>query len=237
MILAVLVLAVEGYFGYRWYERYYGDSASGPVSSAQSGATSGSKPTLEPGGAPSEDRSGGTTTLVHRATVENIVDNSTYVDNPAANGNPDAVILVTQVWQPDGTAVNAHPTGVWYDENRGGRWAIFNQDLEPMPNNAVFNVVISEKPGEDVFVHRATTDNTDGESSYVDHPMANAAPNAVLSITPNWNPGGGAGVYENHPVGVWYDADLERWAVRNGDLAAMSDGAAFSISVMGGNQG
>ena len=223
LVLAVLVLAVEGYFGYRWYQRYYGAPADTEVATSST-----------PGGGditrPEEPGAEGAA-LVHRATSENIVDNSTYVDHPASNGNPNAVLLVTQAWAPDGTPANPHPMGVWYDANRGGRWAIFNQDLSPMPVNAAFNVVVLEEPGGNTFVHRATRANTEGENTYIAHPSADGTPEAVLSVTPNWNPGGSNGSYEAHPVGVWYDTDRERWAIRNQDLAAMPN-AAFGVSVL-----
>lgn len=225
LVFAVLILVVEGYFGYRWYQRYHGEDArterAGP--SVPGGSTKGPEAGAEAGDA-----------LVHRADPGNIVENSTYIDDPAANGNPGAVLLVTQAWTLEGTPTNAHVTGVWYDENRGGRWAVFNQDLAPMPEGAVFNVVIMEKPGVNAFVHRSTPANTRDEGTYVDHPSVNATPEAVLSITPSWNPGGGYGRYNDHLVGVLYDADKERWVIRNEDLAAMPDGAAFGVSVLRG---
>ncbi len=85
--------------------------------------------------------------FVHRATSESVSSNSTYLDNRLINGNPDAVLSVTQNWNPgggDGT-YNDHPVGVWYDEG-AGRWAIFNQDRAPMPERAAFNVVVAAAP-------------------------------------------------------------------------------------------
>lgn len=87
--------------------------------------------------------------LVHTAGAENISDNSTYLDLPQTNGEPEAVISATQNWNPgtgSGT-YNDHPTGVWYDAGRE-RWAIFNQDRAPMPEGASFNVVIWSEPAE-----------------------------------------------------------------------------------------
>jgi hypothetical protein len=52
-----------------------------------------------------------------------------------------------------------------------------------------------------------------------------------VSVTQNWNPGGGRGVYNNHPVGVLYDEGVEKWAVYNRGGAPMPDGAAFNIAV------
>jgi hypothetical protein len=39
------------------------------------------------------------------------------------------------------------------------------------------------------------------------------------------------GVYNDHPVGVLYDEDSEKWAVRNLDGAPMPAGAAFNVAV------
>ena len=81
-----------------------------------------------------------------------------------------------------------------------------------------------------VYVHRATAENVSDNSTYLDNPLLNNNPNAVVSVTQNWNPGGGDGTYNDHPVGVWYDSSIERWAVFNQDRTAMPEGAAFNIS-------
>ena len=87
--------------------------------------------------------------FVHRATPENISANSTYLDDPLTNNNPDAILYVTQNWNPggNGDTYNDHPVGVWYDSSRQ-RWAIFNQDREAMPDGAAFNVAVLEEPTE-----------------------------------------------------------------------------------------
>ncbi len=109
--------------------------------------------------------------FVHRASSQNIVNNSTYIDDPYANQNPDAILLVERTLESGGrNADNTPPTGVWYDANRGGRWAIFDQDLSPMPEDATFEVEAWKEPSESVFVHRATSDNTVDNETYIDHP-------------------------------------------------------------------
>ncbi|MBA2694237.1 MAG: serine/threonine protein kinase [Rubrobacter sp.] len=81
--------------------------------------------------------------FVHRATPESVSGNSTYLDDPLVNGEPDALLLATQNWNPgeDSGTYNGHPVGVWYDPGRG-QWAIFNQDRAEMPEDAAFNVVV-----------------------------------------------------------------------------------------------
>lgn len=84
--------------------------------------------------------------FVHRATSESISANSTYLDDGPINGNPDAILSVTQNWNPEGDGVyNDHHVGVWYDTN-AKRWAIFNEDHAAMPEGAAFNVVVSIAP-------------------------------------------------------------------------------------------
>ena len=79
--------------------------------------------------------SGGTpAAFVH--TVSAAGSHVSVIDNPATNGNPTAIVMVTQFW----TAVyNAHPIGVYYTS---GKWAIFNEDIVDLPLNAKFNVLV-----------------------------------------------------------------------------------------------
>ncbi len=85
-----------------------------------------------------------------------------------------------------------------------------------------------------MFVHRATSENISSNSTYLDHPLINGNPDAILYVTQNWNPGGGGGTYNNHPVGVWYDAGRKRWAIFNQDRAQMPNRAAFNVVVLEG---
>ncbi|WP_376695648.1 DUF7452 domain-containing protein [Wenzhouxiangella sp. EGI_FJ10305] len=73
----------------------------------------------------------------HIARGANISNNWTWLRHPLLDGNPCARMQVTQ--SADQGVFNAHPIGIWYD---GSRWAIFNQDQLPMPENAAFHVII-----------------------------------------------------------------------------------------------
>ena len=94
---------------------------------------------------------------------------------------------------------------------------------EPTPGGAAFDAV---------FVHRATPENLSQNSTYLDNSLANGDPNVVLYVTQNWNPGGVGGTYNGHPIGVWYDPSLQRWAIFNQDLEVMPEGAAFNVAVL-----
>ena len=169
--------------------------------------------------------------FVHTATAANTSGNHTYIDHPLTNNNPNAIVLVTPNWNPGGVGntYNNHPIGVYYS---GGeqKWAVFNQDLASMPTGAAFNVLIPAT-GADAFVHTATAANITGNWTTIDHPLTNGNPNAIVLVTQNWNPSGGSGTYNNHPIGVWYSNSAQKWSVFNQDLASMPDGAAFNVIV------
>jgi hypothetical protein len=134
-----------------------------PVIVAQGG-----KPDVDPA-APSV--SSGATSLpgaqfVNTATAANISSNWTDIDHPLTNGNPNAIVMVTQNWNPAGVGgtYNDHPIGVWYHSS-AQKWAIFNQDQASMPEGAAFNVVVPPS-GADVFVHTATAGNIASNWTY-----------------------------------------------------------------------
>ena len=83
----------------------------------------------------------GSTSFIHIATASNSTLNYTDIDHPATNNNPDALILITPNWSPNGKGdtYNDHATGVWYHQ---GKWSIFNQDKVTMPAGAAFNVMV-----------------------------------------------------------------------------------------------
>jgi len=88
-----------------------------------------------------------------------------------------------------------------------------------------------------VFVHFVTAQNISGTfpcTTYIDHPLTNGNPNAILFVTHNWNPLGlpsAKGQFNNHPVGVWYAQGRQQWGIFDEDEAAMVEGVAFNVSV------
>lgn len=136
VVIGVLVLTVEGYFLYQLnQERTTTGSGSERVAEQYNSEQGSSGTNLDPSDL----------AYVHTATQDNTSQNSTYLDNPLINDNPDAIIQITQNWNPEGGngVYNDHTTGIWYDEN-AGRWAVFNQDQAELPEGAAFNVFVSE---------------------------------------------------------------------------------------------
>lgn len=85
--------------------------------------------------------------------------------------------------------------------------------------------------GTPVFIHRATADNITANWTTIDNALCNGDPNAILIVTPNYNPGGSGGTYNNHSVGVFYNGS-SRWAIFNQDQTAMSVNSAFNVLVV-----
>ena len=79
-----------------------------------------------------------TPAFIHLATVANSSSQSTTITNPMTDGNPNAILIITQNWSVSGV-YNPHPVGVYYG---GGKWIIFNEDVAAMPVNAAFNVLV-----------------------------------------------------------------------------------------------
>lgn len=171
--------------------------------------------------------------FIHRATEENCRGDYTYISDPSLDGDPDAIVLASpNPNQEDiGTSSYEHNTGVWY-EGGADKWAIFNQDRTAVPPGATFEVEVPQTSA--TFVHHAGLLNSARNYTYLDDPLTNGEPDAVLSVTQNWNPGGGGGVYNDHPVGTVYDAKLKKWAILNQDGAPMPEGAAFNVAVSAG---
>ena len=169
--------------------------------------------------------------FVHTATIGNRGINFTVIDDPLTNNKPDAVVLVTQNWNPGGIGgtYNDHPIGVFYSDPVQ-KWAIFNQDIASIPVDAAFNVLIPPDDS-DLFVHTATATNLISQSSFIDHPLTNGNPNAIVLVTQNWNPGGGTGTYNNHPIGVWYSSSAKKWAIFNEDQLDMPEGSSFNVLI------
>lgn len=173
--------------------------------------------------------------FVHRATDANSRGDYTYISVPSIDGDPDAIVLATPASGSSATDGNVYPhnIGVWYAPV-ARKWAIFDQDRAAVPAGTTFEVLVPRQT--DAFVHHAASTNTVGDTTYLDDPRTNGQPSAVLSVTQNWNPGGGRGVYNDHPIDVVYDTDVHEWAIYNKDGALMPEGAAFNVAVSAGDE-
>lgn len=174
--------------------------------------------------------------FVHKADKSNIFGSKkhiTRIKNPYADGDNSAKLIVAQNYGENGKGVyNNHPIGVYYE---GGYWTIYNQDMEPMPENAQFNVLVL-KNGSDsgvksasVFNHKATTDNLlkgMAHVSSIDNASTNSKPNVMIFATSSWN----TGVYNKHNIAAYYHAG--KWTIYNRDKTALPQNAYFNVLVI-----
>lgn len=144
----------------------------------------------------------------HTADSTNSLAHVTIINHPALNDRPAARPLVMA-----GSYHNPHNVGVYYT---GTRWAIFNQNLDPMPSGAIFHVYVDDR----AFDAAATPPV--GNTCPVDHPATNGKSNEVVFASQYWT-----GAYNAHPIGVWYSAD--KWHVFNEDEAPMPVNARFNL--------
>lgn len=158
LVVALVVLAVEGYLLYGYYDHQYDDASSGTgvsVLEETTGRTAtGSDDAEGPGASEAAVPPVVEDGFVHRATEGNSRGDYTYLSEPRIDGNPNAVILA----EPSGGGVSSgdatydHNVGVWFEPGKK-RWAIFNQDLAAVPPGAAFEVVVP--PADQRFVHRS----------------------------------------------------------------------------------
>lgn len=120
--------------------------------------------------------------FLHQSTSENIFGESTYIDSPATNGNPQATLNVTQNWDSGGVGgvYNDHDIEARYDAE-ARNWNIVNEDGETMPEGALFNVGVFPLD-EPTFVHESSAENVTENWTILDHPQTNGDPNAVLFV-------------------------------------------------------
>jgi hypothetical protein len=165
------------------------------------------------------------TTFIQTATASNTSGDSTYINNAATNGAPNAIVFVTANWNPNGACgcvYNDHPVGVWYT---GSQWAIFNEDRAAMPIGTSFNVWIFDAPECTGGPFGTAAASSPISNYFLLGPPFPTNPNTLLWVTPNWS-----GVFDNDAVGVWYDASVGQWGIFNENPQHnMPQGAVFDV--------
>jgi hypothetical protein len=212
-----------------------GTSNSAETSAPQGGKTDTTRATKDSvsestGGSESPIDSAPVASFVHRATDGNSRGDYTVISDPSLDGHPNAIVIASPPSDRENaeTASYDRNIGVWY-AGSAHKWAIFNEDRSPIPAGTTFEVVVPQETAG--FIHRANLVNTVENYTYLDNQLTNGKPDAVLSVTQNWNPGGGEGVYNDHPIEAIYDEKLEQWAIINLDGGVIPKRAAFNVAV------
>jgi hypothetical protein len=170
--------------------------------------------------------------FVHTATAANSAYDYTILNSAYTNGQPNAVLMVTQVWNDTNTSgvYNPHNIGIWYASVYHA-WTIFNEDASSIPVGSEFNVNVvvpgsTGSTGNNAFIQQVATGNIVGDSTVLYNPNTDNNASAIILVTPVY---GATAEYENHPIGVWYTGS--HWAIFNEDLSAMAPGELFDVMV------
>jgi len=150
------------------------------------------------------------TVFQHTARPSNIIGNWTVLSHPDLDGKPNARILVTQIIMAPDYLYNNKEVGVWYN---GSKWAIFNENSDVMKDGASFNVLVLNN--DNSILQTATSGNIVASTTEIDNPYLNNNPNAIIYVTQNFNPGGGAGVYNTANISTYYSPNSHKWTIYN----------------------
>jgi hypothetical protein len=83
-----------------------------------------------------------TPVFTHQTTVANVIGNKTYINNPVCNGQPNAILIITENWHASNNVGNSKVVGVYYDAGVG-EWTIFVDDGTAMPVGVAYNVMVT----------------------------------------------------------------------------------------------
>lgn len=176
-------------------------------------------------------------------TINNVSGNSTYLDMPSCNDNPQAIILaeIPAYWQYDqlsklykepsapNTILTHSNIGVWYN-NAKKQWAIFNEDKSYMPSGITFKVTVRQ-PGDSVFTITSAGDNMYNGKLVANHRLLNENNAASFLMTQNWNRGQSAtGIY-NGEIMAEYNPALQRWLISNRNGTPLPIGVSINFMV------
>lgn len=164
----------------------------------------------------------------HVATATNISGNNTLLQGLDSLGSFENVIL-TPLRGPVTGAELAQTLGAFQSLGGAGTYYAFHEDIDASltPGRRIHAFV--PLIGATGFLHTTTLGSVVDAYSRISHPELDSRPGAIAIVTHNWNPGGGAGVYHDHRLGLDYAAP--NWFVGNQDGAAMPSGRAFNIAV------
>jgi hypothetical protein len=166
---------------------------------------------------------------LHVADGSNIISNLTLLDHPLLNGNPAAIALVTQVWNPrgEGETFNDHAVGVFY-AIFPPRWAIYNEDQSAMPSGAGFNVLI-HPAGSTATVHTSAEGNVFDNYTDLDPGFSQDDATAQVFVTHNYNPGAVGGELHDRNLGVWKNGAL--WSIFDEGSEQMFFDVDFNVAI------
>ncbi|MGV6828679.1 MAG: T9SS type A sorting domain-containing protein [Flavobacteriales bacterium] len=165
---------------------------------------------------------------VHTATASNITVDLTLIDHPDLNNNPNANIVISHVWNPNGESAiyNNKQTGIFYN---GSNWGIYNEDASPMIEGSHYFVYIGSND-DDFITHIASVGNQHPSGAFytvIDDTDFNGGTGPYAIMTTYFNPNS---VRNTHNYGFWYDdITTNKRVIYSEDSADIPTDAAFKI--------
>lgn len=157
--------------------------------------------------------------------------NFTPIDNPAANGNPAALLFVRHTWIGSVAATALYdsvPVGVSYNSVTG-KWNINHENMALLKPNTAYNVFVADTTGGRAFVHTTVAADTSSDVSYIHNPLIDGDSNAIIIITQNATIPGAPTVFDSIPVGVYYNG--RNWGIYHQNLTHMHLGVSYNVLV------
>jgi hypothetical protein len=183
-----------------------------------------------------------TSHFIWTATSSNTIDGFiTEINNDATNGNPNAILFVTPVYDSGGVCGcvdMTDPIAVFYIAG-DQKWGIIDSIISSgnVPAGAEFNVLVVQKPTGSVFIAKATASNLTGNGFTLSQKSTVGNGTALLQVTQNYTPDGHQVPSVNgHAAGVVFGlgSSGNRWDIQNLDNSTMPTGAAYNVMVGGG---
>jgi hypothetical protein len=180
-----------------------------------------------------------TSHFIWTATSSNTIDGFiTEINNAATNGNPNAILFVTPVFNAGGVCGcvdMTDPIAVFYVSG-DQKWGIADAVISPgnIPVGAEFNVLVVQNPSSTVFTATATSKNSTGNGFTLNESSTVGQDGALLQVTQNYTPGGHQVPSVNpHAPGVVYGLGTNgnKWAIQNVDNGTMPAGASYNVMV------
>ncbi len=166
--------------------------------------------------------------ITFTATDSNISGNAAIIDHPYLNDNPEAVLVVSHLWNPlgEGGVYNTIATGVFYSTDFN-KWVIYNLDATAFPPNTSFFIYI---PGSIYGVVHTVA--SAGVYSILDYSGINNDEEACVVVSPTYSASVG---YINENVGLWY-GDTNQWNLYYESGNSFEAQEKFMIAITGENQ-
>lgn len=143
----------------------------------------------------------------HTSGPGNLSGENTQLSIDVLYNNPKAIIVAIPL--DETKKLLKYPVGVW---NNGVNCYIFNEDRSPMKEGIKFRVIYSLQPDSANFLFQALDKTIKGDVAYIDRPVLNNNPNAVILGSMSENP---SGVYNRSEIAFKYDEQEQKWFVYN----------------------